>query len=396
MGKKKRILYIESNRDGTIGGSYYSLFYLVEGLDKEKYDPVVMFYEENPLIDQFKEVVKEVIVFDHYSPASGCVRSLRAFVKFIPRVVRDIVWGHIKLLKIIDQIKPDIVHLNNSYASNHDWVLACKRRGVKIVSHDRGTRPGVSLQTRFFVKFLDAIICVSDAYLQYVTGQGLKPKKACRVYNGLDVNTLDGLYTSKQREIVRREFKVGENGILVGMVGNIDYWKGQLVLVNAIAIVTKKYQNIKVVLVGKTVSGAEQYEENIKACIIDHNLEDTIFLAGYRADVPALLNAFDIFVHASVEPEPFGRVILEAMAMKKPIVATELGGPAEIIVDGESGLLVPMDDESAMAGAILKYLANMKKAGEIGFNGWLRLKENFSIQKMVQGVESVYEELFFV
>lgn len=390
MGKK-RILYVESNRDGTIGGSYYSLFYLVEGLDKEKYEPIVMFYEDNPLIGKFEKVVKKVIVFDHYSPASGRMRDFGDFVKFVPRFVRDILYGHFEIVRKISEIKPDIVHLNNSYAFNHDWVLACKRLGIKIIAHDRGTRPGVSLQTKFFVRFLDAIICVSDAYLKYVTEQALKPKIACRVYNGLNIKQFDALHSSKIKNLVRRDLGVKNEDILIGMVGNIDYWKGQIVLVKAMSLVLRRYSDVKAVLVGKTVIGAEEYEADIRAFISLNNLNDKIILAGYREDISVLLDAFDIFAHASIEPEPFGRVIIEAMAMKKPLIATKPGGPAEIIVDGESGVLIEMNDEFAMADAIMDYIGDMVKAEQIGKNAYTRVVENFSAKKMVQGVEDVYQ-----
>jgi len=178
------------------------------------------------------------------------------------------------------------------------------------------------------------------------------------------------------------------------MVGNIDYWKGQIVLIKAMSLVVKRFKNVKVALVGKTARGAAKYEEEIRACISLHGLRGNIIFTGYREDIPALLNAFDIFVHASVEPEPFGRVILEAMAMKKPIVATNSGGTPEQIVDGQSGLLVPMDDARSMADAILTYLDNRKKADELGVNAWLRLQNKFSIEKMVSGIEDIYQKIF--
>lgn len=391
--QKKRILYIESNRDGTVGGSYYSLFYLVRGLNKDLYQPVVMFYENNPLIGKFRKLAIEVVVYDHYSPSDGRIRNFSDFIKFFPRLVRDVLWGHFKITKKLDEINPDIVHLNNSYAINHDWVLACKRRGVKIIAHDRGTRPPASFQTRFFVRFLDAIISVSDSYLKYVTEQKLKPKKACRVYNGLDATEFVRHCSLEQKKQIRRNLNVSSGDILIGMVGNIDYWKGQIVLVNAMSLVVKRFKNVKVALVGKTARGAEKYEEEIRACISRHGLSDNIIFTGYRDDIAALLNAFAIFVHASVEPEPFGRVILEAMAMKKPIVATNSGGSPELIVNGESGLLVPMDDEGAMANAILTYLNDRQKADEFGINAWIRLQDKFSIEKMVSGIEDIYQEI---
>lgn len=391
--EKRRILFIEANRDGTIGGSYYSLLYLVEGLNKKLYEPIVMFYEPNSLIDKFEKAGARVTVFDHSSPSTGNIRGFKDFFKYIPRLIRDILIVQPKLSRILNEIKPDIVHLNDSYAVCHDWVLACKRKGLKIVAHDRGTRPPASLQTRFFCRYLDAIICVSDAYLENVTNQRLRPKFACRVYNGLDTEKFFSAGLRISRDKIRKEFGVTQKDILIGMVGNIDYWKGQLVFVNAIKIILQQYTNIKALLVGKTVRGAERYEDKIRSFIVQNELENHIILAGYRDDVPALLNAFDIFVHASIEPEPFGRVILEAMAMKKPIVATDAGGPRELIQNGESGLLVPMNDERAMANAIEFYLEDMEKAREMGINAWKRLCEKFTIRNMVSGVEEVYKHV---
>lgn len=391
--KKIRVLYIESNRDGSIGGSYFSLLYLIAGLNKDIYEPVVMFYEKNSLLEQFQKYTNEIIILNHESPSSGRINNLNNLLKFIPRFVRDILYGHFELLEKIDEIKPDIVHLNNSYAFNHDWVLACRRRGVKIVAHDRGTLPPASFQTKLFTRFLDAIICVSDTYLKYVTDQELRPKIACRVYNGLNINEYDGLYSPAIRSEIRQEFGVKSEDILVGMIGNIINWKGQIVLVNAMTTVMQKHKNIKAVLVGKTVIGSEDYEADIRSCILQNNLQNNIYLTGYREDIPALLDSFDIFVHASIEPEPFGRVIIEAMAMKKPIVATKLGGPAEIIVDGESGILVEMNDEIAMANAIIDYIDDKCKAENNGNKAYDRVVKNFSAQKMVKGVEAVYQKV---
>lgn len=391
--KKTKILYIESNRDGTIGGSYYSLFYLIEGLNKEMYEPVVMFYEDNPLVNKFKKAAKEVIIFDHYSPFSDCLRSFGDYIKFPVRFFRDILWAQIKIMRKLDEIKPDIVHFNNSYTTNHDWLLACKLKGIKVVAHDRGTKPPFSIQVRLFVRLLDAIISVSDSYLKYIRDEELKPKLACRVYNGLDLKEFEGKYSSEHRNQTRRNFDVNDDDILIGMVGNIIPWKGQIVLVKAMTHVVEKYNNVKLLLVGKTVLGGEEYENDIRTCISQNKLSDKVNLTGYREDIPALLNAFDIFVHASIEPEPFGRVILEAMAMKKPIIATNSGGPTEIIVDGESGVLIVMNDEKAMADAIINYIADISKAKQIGQNAFNRFVEKFSAHKTVQGVEAVYKKI---
>jgi glycosyltransferase involved in cell wall biosynthesis len=158
-------------------------------------------------------------------------------------------------------------------------------------------------------------------------------------------------------------------------------------------IVHKKFPNIKGIIVGKTAFGDEKYEEEIRRFLEVRGLGSKIVLLGYRRDVPALLNAMDIVVHASIEPEPFGRVVLEAMAMRKPIIATDSGGIRELITSGECGILVPMGDERAMAHAIEESIADRAKAEKFGINARKRSEENFSVSNMVRGVEAIYESI---
>lgn len=391
--KRKRILYIESNTDGTIGGSYYSLLYLLEGLNKQLYEPHVLFCQDNILIPRFEKVAAGVIVHD-YDPSGG--NPFNSW-KAIQRFFKHIVLKQPELRRIIKRVMPDLVHLNNTYAANHEWMLACRLNNIRIVAHDRGTRPPATLQTKVFTRLLDATISVSDAYKNIVIEEGLKPKRIRRVYNGLDAEKLVKYSFQNDQQRVREELGIDHDTILVGMVGNIDYWKGQLVFARAMDALIKegdKGPGIQGIIIGNTSRGAEAYEQEIREFLKDRKLDDRVKLLGFRQDIPQLLNAMDIFVHASVEPEPFGRVILEAMAMAKPIVATKPGGPCEIIEDGISGYLVPMNDHVYLKDAIMKYVLDPLKAKEMGIAARKAAEKKFSVAQMVEGVENVYEEIF--
>lgn len=387
---KKRILYIESNTDGTIGGSYYSLLYLLEGLDKEKYVPVVLFCQDNSLIPRYREYVDEILVYNYDPFDSNPLRSWKA----VPRFVKYVLLKQFALKRIIRQLRPDLVHLNDGYDSNHEWVLACMVNGIPIIAHDRGTRPPATLQTRFFTRYMDAIIAVSEANRSIIEGDGLRPKRIRRVYNGLDMSDFEKHSSPEQRRATRDGLGIGDDGILVGMVGNIDTWKGQIVFARAMDRVMKHRGNVHGIVVGKTAKGAEAYERTIRTFLAENGMEERLRLLGYRSDIPQLLNAMDIFVHTSVEPEPFGRVILEAMAMRKPIVSISSGGPVELITHGDSGFLVPMGDHEAVAGAVEECLADMSMAEAMGEKAYQRIRDNFTLEHMVKGVERVYEEVF--
>ena len=390
---RKRILYIESNKDGTIGGSYYSLLYLLQGLDREKYELIVMFCEENVLIPEYEKVA-EVIIYDFDPSIYMPIENAAEAVRFVPKFLKHVVFKQPPLIRKLREIKPDLVHLNNGYIHNHEWMLACRLSGIPIIVHDRGTRPPTSRQSKLFSRLLDATISVSDAFLNNVLSENLKPKHACRVYNGLDTSMLDEFKSPEDRRRLREELGVGENEVLIGTVGNIDYFKGQIVFVKAMHEVLDRHDNIKSIIIGKTALLAEEYEEDLRRYIADNDLSDRIVLLGFRKDVPILLNAMDIFVHASIGPEAFGRVILEAMAMAKPIIGTDGGGTPEQVIDHVTGLLVPMNDIPAMAEALDELVSDMDAARQMGANALMRLEENFTIAKMVEGVEEIYDMIF--
>lgn len=392
MGKK-RILYIEMNRDGTLGGSYFSLLYLLRGLNRNLYEPVVMFFQENAMIQDFESTPAEVLVYDYapsvFHPISGPYDALR----YLPKLFRRVLITQFGLRKMIDEIRPDIMHLNNNFFSNHEWMLACRLRGVKIVAHNRGIPMQPSLQTRIFVRMLDAVICVSDFNLSAIHEYGLRPKLARRVYNGLDPERIKVPAAARQRERCRRELGLGGEDILIGIVGNISRFKGQLVFAKAMRRVLERNTTAKAVIIGTATSKELAYEREVRTYIADANLGDRVAMLGFRKDVPELLNAMDIFVHASTGPEPFGRVVLEAMVMGKPIVATDGGGVRELIVDGESGRLVPMGNHIAMADAIEGYIRDGVAARACSERAERRSRL-FSIPAMLKGIEDVYEELF--
>ena len=256
---KKRIVYVEANVDGTIGGSYYSLLYLLEGLNKEKYQPIVIFAEKNELIPKYEAVAESVIIFNTKTSASRPISKLTDIVRYFPRFFKHVIIKQKKLIKFIREMKPDLIHLNNGYDVNHEWILACYLSGVKVITHDRGTRPPASLQTKMFVKLLDYIICVSDAYLGNVYDQRLKPKNACRVYNGLDIKQFTKGISENYKMELKKQIGIYENTILIGMIGNIDYWKGQRVFIQAVHAIIEQEYDVNAILVGPVAKGAEEY-----------------------------------------------------------------------------------------------------------------------------------------
>lgn len=133
----KRILFIEGNTDGTIGGSYYSLLYLIQGLDRSKYEPHVVFLQDHVLVPLYRKVTPNIYIHSEWSDRSG--RDIRGW-----RYLRDVFMKYRLMQRMIATVKPDLVHLNNGYANIEGWVLACYVHGVKIIATRQGN--GLSLQ----------------------------------------------------------------------------------------------------------------------------------------------------------------------------------------------------------------------------------------------------------
>jgi glycosyltransferase involved in cell wall biosynthesis len=122
-------------------------------------------------------------------------------------------------------------------------------------------------------------------------------------------------------------------------------------------------------------------------------LSDHFIFTGFRADVPRIMATSDIVVHSASEPEPFGRVIVEAMAAGRPVVATAAGGPLDIIEDQVTGLLVPPQNAALMAKAIQQLLQNREQATMIGQRAQQVAKERFSVEQHVTAVQRIYQKI---
>ena len=134
-------------------------------------------------------------------------------------------------------------------------------------------------------------------------------------------------------------------------------------------------------------------DKRLRSLVNTLGLEDTVIFAGARSDVPRLISALDVVVHASSTPEPFGLVIIEGMASGKPVVATGAGGVIDIIEDGVNGLLVPCKDSEAMGQAILQIISDPDRAKQMGLAARQRVTEKFTVQHQVKAVEKLYDDI---
>ncbi len=268
--QKIKILYCESNIDGTVGGSYYSLFYLVEGLDKDRYDPAVVFYKDNPLVESFRKACIKTDIFAYpvpvhlYIPGIQNVRLLRQILGVFQSAInfmRFFILPTITHTVYLKRHDIDIVHLNNSILRSHNWVFAAKLAGAKCISHERRINTKFSSFERYFINRLDAIICISNAVQKNLEHHDISSVKLHTILNGLDPGRVK---VGVAKAEIKSKYNIEKSAPLIGIVGNIKKWKGQEIVVKATAEIKQQYPEIKCLIVGDTAECDNFYLERVK------------------------------------------------------------------------------------------------------------------------------------
>ena len=394
-----RVVYCEQNTDGTVGGSYYSLLYLVEGLNPTRYRPTVVFYTEHRLLSAFREAGIETLVWAKPLPFS--------FASSLPRWLRGVGAPLLVLQKGLNLFRTflvpalvkarylraqrvALVHLNNSISRNHDWMLAARIAGCRCVTHERGINDSYPFLARYLGRRLDAVICISEAVRQNLRERGADFANLITIFNGLDPTMMRLRVPASE---LRRLHGIPPEAPIVVMIGNIKGWKGQDTLIRAIDSVRQTVSDVCCILVGATSSADAAYEQHLRALSASLGLEQRVIFAGSHDAVADYLILASVVVHASVLPEPFGRVLLEAMACRRAVVAANAGGVPEIVKDGETGLLFPPGDSGRLSTALLTLLTDPVEARRLGENGYTRLMSRFRVMHNVEATEKLYESI---
>jgi glycosyltransferase involved in cell wall biosynthesis len=197
-------------------------------------------------------------------------------------------------------------------------------------------------------------------------------------------------------ERIRRELGVSDSERLVGFVARLDPWKGAEVFVRAAAEVSRARNDTRFLVCGGELPGYETYASDLGRLARDLGIEDRVLFTGWKYrldDIPEVMAALDVMVHASIRPEPFGLVIVEAMATATPVVAADDGGVREVVEPGVTALLARPGDHDGVAGAVLEILGNPARAAAMGNAGRARAERLFEVGVYVRRVEAVYAEL---
>lgn len=292
-----------------------------------------------------------------------------------------------RLSRLIKQAGPEVIHAHDPHGvAMAALALSMSTQPAKpplIASRRVDFRMKGNTLSRWKYRQVDCFICASDAIRQLLLSDGVEPSRAITVHEGIDLERVEAAPPAKLHE----ELWLPHHAPVVGNVAALVPHKGQRHLIEAATLVLRQVPDARFV-----IAGEGELREPLERAIKENRLEKHVLLAGFRPDVLSVHKAFDIFVMSSVT-EGLGTSLLDAMACSKPIVATTAGGIPEVVVDGETGFLVPPRDHRAMADAIVKLLKDAELRKKMGQAGLARARRKFSADRMVQETLKVYKRV---
>jgi sugar transferase (PEP-CTERM/EpsH1 system associated) len=335
--------------------------------------------------------------FDH---SVICLREAGPLAARLPPGVEVIVCGKQdgieigltwRLARLFRRLRPHIVHSRNW--GTIESIPAARLAGVPIVVHGEHGRDASNPTDRLWRRNMCERLCSpmvtrfvtvsSDLQRWLVSTVGIRDRKITLIPNGVDTSKFrfDSSITP------RIDMDLSSDSTVIGIVARLDPVKDHMTLLEAYARLDHAANRLMLVIVGDGPCRSA-----LERRIRESDLKDRVLLLGERADIPALLQTFDVFVLSSIA-EGMSNTVLEAMAAGLPVIATQVGGNPELVKHGSTGLLVPASDPPALAAALDHYLSNPALRKQHGRSGQRRVMEEFSLERMAGAYRELYHSL---
>jgi glycosyltransferase involved in cell wall biosynthesis len=289
-----------------------------------------------------------------------------------------------RLSRVLQRESPDVLHAHDPHAvamaSMAVSMLAKDRAPALVASRRVDFRLKRNSFSRWKYRQVDLFIASSNAIRDLLVADGLAPEDVVTVYEGIDVDRMEKIAPVN----LHAEYFLPHQAPLVGNIAALVAHKGQRHLIEAVPLVLREVPDARFVILGEGPLRSD-LEQRVK----HHHLERHVFLPGFRDDVLAAIKAFDLFVMSS-ETEGLGTSLLDAMAAGKACVGTSAGGIPEAVEDEVTGLVVPPRDPAALAAAIARLLKDQPLRARLGRAGLARVRERFSVERMVEGTLAAY------
>lgn len=402
----RHILFVEASSGGVVGGSLTGLYHLIRGLDPKRFTSSMVLYERKEGIEADLRALGVPVYYIHRRRVprehalqkfegyrrvkrAGGIRSLFRTARQTLRLAIEELPATLQLMRIIRRTRADVVHLGNGARANYDGILACRLTRTPCVCHIKGFEK-FSDRERRAAPSIEMVLCMTEAIRQHCRTNGILGQRTEVVYDALDDA---GFQPQRDRRAVRAELGIADDTPCAGVVGNVQEWKGQIVLVEAMAEVVRAVPEARGFIVGGVHRAGAAYSRELETRVQALGLSEKISVTGFRTDIADVMNALDVVVHTSVRPEAFGRVILEGMLLGKPVVATAAGGVPELVRDGETGFLTPPGDAHRLAQSLIPLLRDPEMRRRVGERAREWARERFNLERHVAEMSAIYESI---
>lgn len=396
---KKNILIVDEGV--SFGGSLVVAARLAKGLDKEFYNPIIVTAMDISVardhVDNEVPLYQLSKNFTYVDRARIMPSIKRLKFKLLIKVLMVLVslfeffvnlQYQYKIGRLIHSKSIDLVHVNNS----NDAALVAFLMGIKVVQHLHGwVLPSATLSDKFYSKIPDQIIAISESVRDFYVANGGVDNKTSVIYNPIAPGLLSPEHT---KNLLREELNIDTTLLTIGVYGRVVEWKGQMNFVKAIKILNDKGCRFNILVVGDDSEGLKTgYFESLKAYCADELPDQNIVFAGYVSNPELYYQITDIVVHASIEPEPFGLVIIEAMQNGAAVVVSRYGAGKELIDVGVNGFVCDPRIPEDISEKLLLLVADEAVRKGIAENGMTDVLSKYGYQQFASNVSDVYKTL---
>ena len=399
----KKILYVENGIG--YGGAIICLRHLVRNLDRSKYTPMVVTGRTSP---QYQEIANEALwkhIPDRHIDIVGAHRKLDpiSWPDKIPglRVIINQLLARaddlfnflpffISLLWTAKRFKADLIHANNEPLCNRAALMVGKTLKTPTICHVRGDQNG-SHAMKWAYSLPDHFVPVSHWVSKSIQNKlKIPPTKITVTYDGIALNNLD---INTDGKPFRVQFKIPKDSFAVGLVGLLIPWKGQEIFLDAAKQLKEKIPNLKMVIIGGTPDDCLSYAKMLQQRVKDEGLENTVIFTGHISNMPIVYNALDVVVSASTSPEPLGTVVIEAMAMGRPLIGPNHGGAAEMMDHEKTGLLFKPKSAKDLEININRFYDSQQLRESIRNAARTKALATFAVEDHVKHIQQIYDEI---
>jgi glycosyltransferase involved in cell wall biosynthesis len=381
------VLFVHASAD--LYGSDITLLELVSGLDRKRFDPLVVVPYGGPLVSRLQQVGAEVLVRSDLPIIRRQYMSLRGVFN-LALSLRALYW----LMNLIREREVALVHSNTLAVLPAG--LAARLVGCRRVWHVHE----IIVQPRIVASLLatlssaasDVVIANSRATADHYRRTRLVASTPIEVIlNGVDESRLNG---PAEEEPLRSVIGAGPGDTVFTLVGRINRWKGHSVFLDAAEHLAAESESVRFLIVGDSFAGQESLTE-----AVDHRIESSHTLRGrtvrlsHVAEVGLVYEASDVVVVPSIEPEPFGLVAAEAMAAGLPVIASRIGALPEVVDDDRTGLLVDPGDATSLVAAMGELYASPCRREKMGRKARERFERRFRVDRYIEDFTRVYDDL---